>query len=235
MARISGLVGGSAILGLGVVLTVQAGLGPAPWDVLHLAFAGRTSWTLGQASIGTSMAIFLVTLLLRGGWSIRWGTLVNTLVVGSSIDLYLWLGVPAVTAFPARLFFLGAGMFCIALGSVVYTRAGLGAGARDGLTLTLSQRLPLTVGRVRLALELLVTLTGWLLGGPVGIGTALIALGTGPIADQLFRLLGRGQLPSSVRIPGSHSTRGPTGDKSGEKSGKGHFGSHAGDKAGNGE
>lgn len=207
IARIGGLVGGSSLLGLGVVLTVKAGLGPAPWDVLHLAFASRTGLSLGRVSIGTSVALLLVTLLLRGGWTIRWGTLVNTLVVGSSIDLYLRLGVPDMGSVAGQLLFLGAGMFFIALGSVVYTRAGLGAGARDGLTLTLSQRLPLTVGRVRLAVEILVTLTGWLLGGPVGIGTALIALGTGPIADRLFRLLGRGQLPSTVRIPESRGHR----------------------------
>lgn len=195
------LFGGSALLALGVVLSVKASWGPASWDVLHLAIVQRSGWSLGQVSIGTSLTITMLTLMLRGRWTVHWGTLVYTFVVGLCIDIYMRLGVPDASSLGVRLIYVVLGPFFLALGSVVYTRAGYGVGARDGLILVLSQRLPFTVGRVRLGLEVLVSVVGWLLGGPIGLGTAIITFGTGPIADAIFRVVGRGHLPDTVRIP----------------------------------
>lgn len=199
--RLLGLFGGCALLGLGIVFLVKTGWGPAAWDVFHLALAERTGWTLGRVSITVSLIIIGLSLLLGGAWTVRWGTLVNTFVIGVSIDLYMGLGLPDASAFGARLLYVTAGTFLMALGSVLYTRAGYGAGARDGLILVLSQKLPFTVGRIRLALEAVVCLTGWLLGGPLGLGTLFVTFGTGPTADFIYRILGRGYLPESVRIP----------------------------------
>lgn len=205
--RIFGFCAGCTILALGIVLSVKANVGPPSWDVLHLAIGQRLGLSLGLASIVTSGIIIVITLVLGGAWTVSWGTLANSLLIGGAIDVLLWLGIPDPSATVARLVYLLAGMFCLALGSVLYTRVGLGAGARDGLILLLSQRLPLTVGRVRVLLESLVVLSGWLLGGPVGLGTLAIAMGTGPITDVLFRTLGRGRLPATVRIPEPRARR----------------------------
>lgn len=198
--RLLSLVGGSALLGLGIVFAVKTSWGPASWDVLHLALSERSGLSLGQVSIIMSLSIIALTLILRGGWTVRWGTLVNTFVIGSMIDVYLRV-LPDVSAMAGRALYVFLGTFFLALGSVVYTRAGYGAGARDGLILVLSQRLPFTVGRIRLGLEVLVCGVGWLLGGPIGLATAVITFGTGPTADLIYRVLGRGHLPDSVRIP----------------------------------
>lgn len=199
--RIVGLVGGSATIALAIVLTVKSMWGPASWDILHLATVQRTGLVLGQVSISMSLLIIAVTVLLGGTWTVRWGTLVNTFVIGFCIEFFMDFVVPDVSNDAMRLLYVVLGTFLFALGSVVYTRAGFGAGARDGLILVLSQRLPFTVGRVRLGLEACVALVGWLLGGPVGLATLVIVFGTGPIADLLFKVLGRGQLPNTVRIP----------------------------------
>lgn len=199
--RVLWLFGGCALLGLGIVFLVKTNWGPAAWDVFHLALAERAGWTLGRASVAVSLAIIGVTLLLGGTWAVRWGTLVNTFVIGFSIDFFLRLGLPDASALVLRLLYVAAGTLLMAFGSVLYTRAGYGAGARDGLALVLSQKLPLTVGRIRLAMEALVCLTGWLLGGPLGPGTVLVTFGVGPTADLIYRVLGRGYLPETVRIP----------------------------------
>lgn len=198
--RLLSLVGGSALLGLGIVFSVKTEWGPASWDVLHLALAERSGLSLGQVSIIASLCIIALTLTLRGGWTVRWGTLVNTFVIGALIDVYLRV-LPDVSATAGRALYVCLGTFFLALGSVVYTRAGYGAGARDGLILVLSQRLPFTVGRIRLGLEVLVCGVGWLLGGPIGLATAIITFGTGPTVNLIYRVLGRGHLPASVRIP----------------------------------
>lgn len=201
LTRIAGLVGGSATIALGIALTVKAAWGPASWDIFHLALSQHLGFALGHVSIGVSLCIVAVTLLLGGAWAVRWGTLVNTLVIGFAIELFMNVLVPDPTVTAVRLLYLAVGTFCFAFGSVVYTRAGLGAGARDSLILVLSQRLPFTVGQIRLGLEATVALTGWLLGGPVGLATLVIVFSVGPLSDQLYKLMGRGQLPATVRIP----------------------------------
>lgn len=192
---------GTMLLALGIVMAVKNPWGAAPWDVLHLAVAQHTGLTLGVASIATSLFILLITLACGGGWSIRWGTLFNTVLAGIFIDVYIRLGIPDATGFVQGVLYLLIGVFCLALGSVLYTRTGFGAGARDGLTLVLSQRLPYTVGVIRLALDATAAFTGWALGGAIGLGTLIIVLGTGPTTNLLFRFIGRGQLPATVRIP----------------------------------
>lgn len=199
--RLLGLFGGCALIGMGIVFLVSTNWGPAAWDVFHLAVAERAGWTLGRTSITVGLVIIGITLLLGGAWTVRWGTLVNTFVIGFSVDFFMRLGLPQVSALGLRLLYVAVGTFLMALGSVLYTRAGYGAGARDGLMLVLSQKLPFTVGRIRLATEIVVCLTGLLLGGPFGPGTVLITCGAGPTADLIYRVLGRGYLPETVRIP----------------------------------
>lgn len=198
LARAFGFTCGNFILAAGIFLTVRNPWGPAPWDSLHLAVTKMSGLSLGTAIISVSLSLFLVTFLLGGGWSIRVGTIINTLVIGVAVDFYRW--VFAAMVLPDLVYLFG-GIFCISLGTVLYTRAGFGAGARDGVTLVLSQRLPITAGRIRLIMEALVAVIGWLLGGPLGPATAVIVLTTGPLCDLIFRVIGRGQLPADVRIP----------------------------------
>lgn len=65
--------------------------------------------------------------------------------------------------------------------AAMYIGAQLGPGARDGLMTGLSRVLDKPVGPIRIALEVAVLGTGWLLGGPIGVGTAAYALGLGPV------------------------------------------------------
>lgn len=201
ITRCISFVIGTMVLSLGVVMAVKNPWGAAPWDVLHLAIAQRSGLTLGVASIATSASLLLITLTLGGGWSIRWGTLLNTVLAGIFIDFYLYVGIPDAGGVALGVLYLLLGVFCLALGSVLYTRTGFGAGARDGLTLVLSQRLPYTVGAIRLALDAAAAFTGWALGGAIGLSTLVIVLGTGPTTNLLFRFIGRGWLPATVRIP----------------------------------
>jgi uncharacterized membrane protein YczE len=56
--------------------------------------------------------------------------------------------------------------------------------------LALSVRTRLSVGLIRGLLEVTVLGVGWLLGGVVGVGTVLFALGIGPAVQLAFRVLG---------------------------------------------
>jgi len=194
---------GNVVLAAGIVVSIKNPWGASAWDAFHVGLALRSGLSLGTAIILVSLAVLLISFLLGGGWTIRLGTLLNGVLIGPLVDLYGSYGLPPD---PEGILwgcaYLFGGIFLLALGSVLYVRAGLGAGPRDGLTLTASQRAGLTIGRSKAGLEITVALCGWALGGPVGIGTVIISAGTGPACDLLFWLMGRGWLPDRVHIPG---------------------------------
>ena len=80
------------------------------------------------------------------------------------------------------------GLVILAYTQFTYMIASLGCGPRDTLLVGLSRRLKrLPIGAVSIALLSTATLIGWLLGGPVGIGTLICAFATGPIMQTAFR------------------------------------------------
>jgi uncharacterized membrane protein YczE len=81
-----------------------------------------------------------------------------------------------------------AGLFVISLGTYFYMGSGFGAGPRDGLMVVLERKTGLPVGLCRAIIESLAVLLGWLMGGPVGLGTVIAAFGIGLCVQVTFSL-----------------------------------------------
>ena len=78
----------------------------------------------------------------------------------------------------------------MALGMWIYMRAGQCCGPRDALLVGLGKRFPqVPIGVVQIVLWSVVTLVGWALGGPVGVGTLLSAFGAGAVMQLVYQLL----------------------------------------------
>jgi len=183
--RLPRLLFGLVVCGVGLALIIRADLGLDSWNVLHQGLESQTGISIGMVTILVGLAMFAITLPL--GEQIGLGTLLNVLLIGLTIDLVLWpLDEPESTA--VRWAFLLGGTLLFALGSGFYIGAGLGPGPRDGVMTSLAAR-GLSVGVVRTAIELVVLVAGWLLGGSVGVGTVLFALAIGPLVAFFLRRL----------------------------------------------
>lgn len=179
---------GLALFGLGIALQIRAGVGLGPWDAFHTGLALRTPLTVGQAIVGSGLAV-LVTSMLLAKTKVGLGTLLNMLVIGPWVDLFLGLpGFPVAHAWWDGAAYFGIGMVLIGLATGVYLTAGLGAGPRDGFALGLARVLGITVRRARTLIEVVVLTSGWLLGGSVGLGTLAFALGIGPLMQWSLRV-----------------------------------------------
>lgn len=88
---------------------------------------------------------------------------------------------------------MAVGIALVALGSGLYLTCRLGPGPRDGLMTGLHRRTGRSVRLVRVCLELTVLVTGFLLGGTVGLGTVAFALGIGPGVQAALALVGGGR------------------------------------------
>jgi hypothetical protein len=183
--RLPRLLGGIVALGVGIALTLDAGLGVSPWDVLHQGVARRTGLTFGTVVVLTGIVVLAFWIPL--GQRMGIGTVINTLTVGYLVDLALYLE-PEPTVLGWRWAYLLAGIVITAIGMAVYIGAGLGPGPRDGLMTGLTAK-GLPVWSVRTSLEVAVLIVGWVLGGDVGIGTVLFALGIGPLGHWFLARL----------------------------------------------
>ena len=177
------------VFSFGVHLTIFANIGVAPWDCLGMGIAAHTPLNYGLAMTATSVAILLIDLALRE--RIGYGTIIDALLTGNFVQLYndlnpfapgdsVWVGVVLMLV----------GFVFMALGMWIYMRASQGCGPRDALLVGLGKRLPsVPIGAVQIVLWSAVTVVGWLLGGPVGIGTLLSAFGAGAVTQVVYQLL----------------------------------------------
>ncbi|MDP9642864.1 putative membrane protein YczE [Actinopolyspora lacussalsi] len=178
--RLLRLFTGLACYGTSMAMMVRAELGLAPWDVLHDGLVERTGLGFGTVTAITGALVLLCWIPLRQRPGI--GTVANVFMVALSVSIALHL-IPPVENLPIRVALLLGGVLCNGLATAVYVGARLGPGPRDGLMTGLHGTTGLSLRAVRTCVELSVLLTGWLLGGSVGFGTALYALAIGPTAQ----------------------------------------------------
>jgi uncharacterized membrane protein YczE len=183
--RLTQLLVGLALYGVSLALVLRAGLGLAPWDVLHQGLAEHLGTTIGQMVVAVSFVVLLawVPLRERPGF----GTFANAVLVGVFVDLTL-LVLDPVQAWPVRVLLLVGGVLLNGLATALYIGASLGPGPRDGLMTGLVRRTGRSVRLVRTLIEVTVLLVGFLLGGTVGVGTLLYAFAIGPVAHALLPL-----------------------------------------------
>lgn len=187
LRRLVRLYVGLVLFGLSGALLVHAELGAMPWDVLHQGLSRQTGLTIGTWSVLVGFLLMLLWVPLRQRPGL--GTLSNVIVVGMSVDLFLWL-LPETDSLVVRAFLLALGVLTCAVATGCYIGAGLGPGPRDGLMTGLAER-GWSVRLARTSIEVTVVVTGVLLGGTVGVGTLVFAVGIGPLAQifmPLFRM-----------------------------------------------
>lgn len=188
--RYGKLLLGLVLFGTGLWLGLVADLGVGPWDVLTGGLSEQLGTPFGRTAIGISVVVLLIGLAARVRPGV--GTLANVVVIGAVVDLLLAtpllqdLGERAVAL---RLVATLLGIACVATGSALYLGAHLGPGPRDGLMVAIHTRTGWRVGACRAVLECAVLVVGVLLGGPVGVGTVLFALGIGPAVQVAFSVL----------------------------------------------
>lgn len=194
--RILRLFLGLVLFGVSIAAMLTAGLGVDSWDVLHQGVATRSGVSFGWVVNGTSLLVLALWVPLRQRPGI--GTVANALVVGVVADLSLRvLSEPSHLAGQAAL--LAGGIVVNGLATGLYIGAGLGPGPRDGLMTGLAARTGRSIRAVRTVIEAVVLGAGWLLGGPVGIGTLAYAAAIGPLSQFFLDRLTVDQ-PPAVRL-----------------------------------
>lgn len=164
---------GLIIFGIGESLLVLSTLGNSPWVVLAEGISINTNLNIGETTFLTSLVVLLLWIPLKQ--KPGFGTIMNIVGIATALEISLRV-IPYQDQILFQLLFLFIGIGLVGVGSALYITCGLGTGPRDGLMTGLHYKTGVRVGRVRLAIEIVVLTLGAILGGTLGIGTALFAL-----------------------------------------------------------
>ena len=192
LKRFTILFSGLFLCGVGVVFTVRAGLGVSPWDVFHIGITNHLPITMGRVQQLTGLIIILLTIVFTKRYP-KIGTFLNMFFIGFFVDRVISWNIihPALPGLLQYLYLI-TGVLLLGTGSGLYLSAKLGAGPRDGLMLYLTQRFNMRVRTIRTIMEVMVVITGFILGGPVGRGTVIVSLSIGTVVEtalHVFRKL----------------------------------------------
>lgn len=181
------LMTGLIICAFGIVSILNSDLGLSPWDVLNQGLNKQIGITMGQANIGVGIIVILIGLYFKQ--PLGSGTILNVTFVGIFIDLFMFANIIPWGDTPIKQFLLFTeGIIVFALGSYMYISAGCGCGPRDGLMVVFTKKTGLSMGTIRLCLEVFALTVGYFLGGKVGIGTAVFSLGAGYLIQFFFKI-----------------------------------------------
>lgn len=171
---------GLMVLGLGIALTIEGKeLGIGPWDVFHYGLFIQFGLSVGSWSIIVGFILLTISSLFTRKLP-KIGSFLNMLLLGLFIDLFVYL-LPTPDNLLVKVIVFLLGVIILGYGIGLYVAAELGAGPRDGIMLLIIEKTGWSIKWVRNGIEITVFLVGWLLGGPVGIGTIFIAFVLGPI------------------------------------------------------
>jgi uncharacterized membrane protein YczE len=189
---------GLVLFGVSMAMLVEARLGLIPWDVLHQGIARHTGWSLGATVILVGAVVLLLWIPLRERPG--FGTLSNVVVIGLALDQTVRL-LPTPSGLTGRIALVSVGIALNAFATLLYLKARMGAGPRDGLLTGLLRLTRVPAGVLKVAIEVCVVVVGWVLGGTVGIGTIAFALSVGPMIQLLSALVPALALPERPPAP----------------------------------
>jgi len=171
------LIFGLFLFGLGETLLLASGAGVSPWTVLAEGISIYSSYSIGWSTFWMSLAVLLLWIPLKQKPGI--GTILNVIIIALVFD-YTLPYLPNPENYEFKVLQVIIGVLITGLGSGFYLISNLGPGPRDGLMTGVQRITGKPIALVRSTIEVIVVFFGWKLGGTVGLGTIIFALGIGP-------------------------------------------------------
>ena len=179
---------GLTLFGLGEALLIVSNLGVTPWTVFAEGVAKNFDISIGLATFLVSVSILILWVPLKQKIGI--GTISNAIIIAFTIDLFVFLLPLSKNTFLSIIEMI-IGILLVGIGSGIYLITNLGPGTRDGLMKGISENFQKPIYLIRLSIEIIVVILGWLLGGTVGLGTLMFAVLIGPIISISLILIKR--------------------------------------------
>ncbi len=186
--RVPAILGAHILMGLAVVLMRLSLFGNDPFSCMNLGYAGVTGLSYGTCVIIFNLALIIPVALLDRSY-LRFGTLINMFMLGLIADFwYALIGDLSIFAEPdlsLRAMLLAGGVVLTCFSCSLYMSSRLGMGPYDAIGWILAERsggrVPFRI--VRILIDACAVSIGFACGSIVGVGTLVMACGTGPLIE----------------------------------------------------
>ena len=181
---------GTLVCGLGIQLELFSGAGVDPLTMFEEGLGRTTGVATGTIALGVNCVMLLLALLLnrKNIWA---GTVITVFCLGPSINLFAGLmagmGMLPPAGWLGKLAMNVAGVFLCGAGIAIYMLPDYGVGAMEAVMIFLAEKLRLPYGPVRIAMDCTWGVAGFFLGGTLGVGTIIGAVGIGISLDLCLR------------------------------------------------
>ncbi|NJP39386.1 YczE/YyaS/YitT family protein [Alkalicoccus luteus] len=179
---------GLAALSFGISLIITAGLGAGPWDAFFVGLSESIGLTVGSWTfIGGFVLILINAMLLKQ--KPDFSALITMFLIGSFIDFWMLIvladAVPA--SFVQQAVILTAGILCCGAGIASYLQSSFARNPIDHAMIVFHTLTGKSLAFSKTALELMILVAAFFIGGPIGIGTLIIAFLIGPLIQVFHR------------------------------------------------
>ena len=187
LLKMPSLFFGFFLFAVAILLALYSKLGMSPWDVFHMGIVNHSILSLGQTSQIVGFAVIMLSIFL--GVIPGIGSVFNMIFIGIFIDLVNNTGLLKTPgSMLGKILMLISAILIMGIATYSYLRVELGAGPRDGLMEGIVIKFDKPVWLIRGSIEITALIIGFFLGGPVGIGTLLLAVAIGPAVEFAFKI-----------------------------------------------
>lgn len=187
LLKMPSLFFGFFLFAVAMLLALYSKLGMSPWDVFHMGIVNHSILSLGQTSQIVGFCVIMLSIFL--GVIPGIGSIFNMIFIGIFVDLINNIGIfKTPESMLGKILMLISAIIIMGIATYFYLQVELGAGPRDGLMEGLVRKLNKPVWLIRGSIEITVLIIGFFLGGPVGIGTVLLAVAIGPSVQFAFKI-----------------------------------------------
>lgn len=177
---------GITLISFGAALSQTMNMGLDPFTAINTGASELLGFTLGNYQLFVNAAI-LAIILFFDRKIIGWGTIFNFVLVGYMIEFFISMLEsfidPTQFAFIVQLLITVVAILIFTFGVALYMDADLGVSPYDAIAPVITDRVSASYKTVRMIQDIIVVITAWILGGPVGVSTFITGFLAGPLID----------------------------------------------------
>lgn len=177
---------GITLISFGAALSQTMNMGLDPFTAINTGASELLGFTLGNYQLFVNAAI-LAIILFFDRKIIGWGTIFNFVLVGYMIEFFISMLEsfidPTQFAFIVQLLITVVAILIFTFGVALYMDADLGVSPYDAIAPVITDRVSASYKTVRMIQDIIVVITAWILGGPVGVSTFITGFMAGPLID----------------------------------------------------
>ncbi|WP_416148505.1 YczE/YyaS/YitT family protein [Salipaludibacillus sp. HK11] len=179
---------GMVFLSFGISMIILAGLGAGPWDALFVALSTNVGLTVGSWTFIIGFVLIILNgLLLKK--KPDFAALITMFLIGGFVDFWLLLAFSdlVVASVMIRAAMLIIGILCSATGIASYLQSNFARNPIDHAMMVFHELTGKSLSFSKTFIEVVVLIIAFFIGGPIGFGTVLVALGIGPLIQVFYK------------------------------------------------